>query len=87
MRRVRLTLHTDHTLIPNAMAFGVAHTNVKLSFAPLLPDALTDCGNGVYTAEFDARKPGFPPRLAGALSLHPRRTLRRRKTVCGRHDR
>ena len=54
--RVRLTLHTDRTLIPNAMAFGVAHTNVKLSFAPLLPDALTDCGNGVYTAEFDAQK-------------------------------
>ena len=54
--RVRLTLHTDHTLIPNAMVFGVAHTNVKLSFAPLLPDALTDCGNGIYTAEFDAQK-------------------------------
>ena len=54
--RVRLTLHTDHTLIPDAMAFGVAHTNVKLTFAPLLPDALTDCGNGVYTAEFDAQK-------------------------------
>ena len=51
-----MTLHTDRTLIPNAMAFGVAHTNVKLSFAPLLPDALTDCGNGVYTAEFDAQK-------------------------------
>ena len=55
-----MTLHTDHTLIPDAMAFGVAHTNVKLSFAPLLPDALTDCGNGVYTAEFDARKLASP---------------------------
>ena len=54
--RVCLTLHADRAVIPDAMAFGVAHTNVKLSFAPLLPDALTDCGNDVYTAEFDAQK-------------------------------
>lgn len=54
--RVCLTLHADRAVIPDAMAFGVAHTNVKLTFAPLLPNALTDCGNGVYTAEFDAQK-------------------------------
>ena len=54
--RVCLTLHADRTVVPDAMMFGVAHTNVKLSFAPLLPDALTDCGNGVYIAEFDAQK-------------------------------
>ena len=55
-----MTLHADRAVIPDAMAFGVAHTNVKLTFAPLLPDALTDCGSGVYTAEFDARKLASP---------------------------
>ena len=54
--RVRVTLHAARPILPNAMTFGVAHTNVKLAFAPLLPDTLTDCGSGVYTAEFDAQK-------------------------------